>query len=80
MGLEEKVKHLIDVYGIPRENSFNSRDTSFNDGLMEETANKGVDSVLNSLSGELLICPGNVLQDSGPSSRLENETFLVVAN
>ena len=54
MGSEEKVKHLTDVCGIPRENIFSSRDTSFYDGLMERTANKGVDLVLNSLSGELL--------------------------
>lgn len=54
MGTEEKAKHLFDVYGIPRDNIFNSRDKSFHYGIMEKTANKGVDIVLNSLSGELL--------------------------
>lgn len=54
MGTEEKIEYLTDVYGIPRDRIFNSRDTSFYSGIMKRTANRGVDLVLNSLSGELL--------------------------
>ena len=52
MSTKEKVKHLTDVYGMPKDRIFNSRDTSFCSGTMRKTANKGVDVVLNSLSGE----------------------------
>ncbi|KAI0096719.1 fatty acid synthase S-acetyltransferase [Nemania sp. FL0031] len=51
---EEKTQFLIDNFGIPRSNIFHSRDDSFAQGLMHETGGKGVDLVLNSLSGELL--------------------------
>ena len=52
MSTKEKVKHLTDVYGIPEDRIFNSRNTSFCSGIMRKTANKGVDVVLNTLSGE----------------------------
>ncbi|KAL8376833.1 hypothetical protein RB595_007791 [Gaeumannomyces hyphopodioides] len=54
VGSEEKVKYLTDNYNIPRNRIFNSRDRSFVDGVMRETRGRGVDFVLNSLSGELL--------------------------
>ena len=54
VGNEEKVNYLIDTFDIPRNKIFNSRDSSFVDGIMRETGGAGVDLVLNSLSGELL--------------------------
>ncbi|KAL8914311.1 MAG: hypothetical protein Q9171_001031 [Xanthocarpia ochracea] len=54
VGSEEKVQHLMTTFNIPRERIFNSRDASFVKGLMQATHKKGVDLVLNSLSGELL--------------------------
>jgi NADPH:quinone reductase-like Zn-dependent oxidoreductase len=54
VGSEEKVRYLTDTLGLPVNRIFNSRDTSFVDGLMRETQGKGVDLALNSLSGELL--------------------------
>lgn len=54
MGNEEKVQYLVETFDIPRNRIFHSRNTSFLLGLMRETDNKGVDIVLNSLSGELL--------------------------
>jgi NADPH:quinone reductase-like Zn-dependent oxidoreductase len=54
VGSEEKVKFLMETFNIPRNKIFNSRDTSFVDGIKRETKGKGVDVVLNSLSGELL--------------------------
>jgi hypothetical protein len=54
VGSEEKVKFIMEAHGIPRENIFNSRDESFKDDIMRATNGRGVDVVLNSLSGELL--------------------------
>ena len=54
VGSEDKVAYLTNELSFPKNRIFNSRDTSFVDGLMRETQNKGVDLVLNSLSGELL--------------------------
>lgn len=51
---EEKASHLTERLGIPRQHIFSSRNTSFYDGIVRETAGKGVDLVLNSLSGDLL--------------------------
>lgn len=44
----------MDTFGLERNCIFNSRDASFLQDVMRETNGKGVDLVLNSLSGELL--------------------------
>lgn len=54
VGNDAKAKHLIENFNIPKDRIFNSRDDSFFAGVMRETNGKGVDLVLNSLSGELL--------------------------
>ena len=54
VGNDEKVEYLMSNFGIPRHRIFNSRDASFLKDLMKETNGRGVDLVLNSLSGELL--------------------------
>ncbi|KAL4957422.1 polyketide synthase [Aspergillus filifer] len=54
VGSEEKAQYLVQNCGIPRERIFNSRDNSFVQGIFRETNGRGVDQVLNSLSGELL--------------------------
>ncbi|KAI1374459.1 hypothetical protein F4677DRAFT_461487 [Hypoxylon crocopeplum] len=54
VGSEQKVEYLMSRFGIPRSRIFNSRDASFVEGVMRETGGRGVDLVLNSLSGELL--------------------------
>lgn len=41
-------------FSIPRHHIFNSRDTTFLPDIMSATNNRGVDVVLNSLSGDLL--------------------------
>jgi NADPH:quinone reductase-like Zn-dependent oxidoreductase len=40
--------------GVRRERVFSSRDAGFLEGVLRETGGRGVDLVLNSLSGELL--------------------------
>ncbi|KAH7115402.1 hypothetical protein B0J13DRAFT_654214, partial [Dactylonectria estremocensis] len=54
VGSQDKVDYLMKTYGIPRNRIFNSRDESFLEGIMKETENRGVDIVLNSLTGPLL--------------------------
>ncbi|KFZ17687.1 hypothetical protein V501_01603 [Pseudogymnoascus sp. VKM F-4519 (FW-2642)] len=54
VGSDEKAQYLMDAFGISRTSIFNSRDKTFRRDLMRETSNRGVDVVLNSLSGELL--------------------------
>jgi len=54
VGSPEKKEYLIDTFGIPNENIFDSRSTAFAADVMRETGGKGVDVALNSLSGELL--------------------------
>ncbi|PVH95312.1 putative polyketide synthase [Periconia macrospinosa] len=51
---EEKIQHLMQIFNIPRNRIFYSRDNSFAKDLMRETQGQGVDLVLNSLSGDLL--------------------------
>lgn len=50
---------------IPRERIFHSRDTSFLPGVMGATGGRGVDVVLNSLSGELLHTAWRCLAEFG---------------
>lgn len=51
---EEKRKFLTENLGIPSENIFDSRSTTFATEVMSMTRGKGVDVALNSLTGELL--------------------------
>lgn len=51
---EAKKKLLIDNYNIDPSHIFSSRDESFAPGIMAASRGKGVDVVLNSLSGALL--------------------------
>lgn len=54
VGTESKKDFLVESLGMPRENIFSSRDQSFVEGVMTATSGKGVDVVVNSLTGDLL--------------------------
>jgi NADPH:quinone reductase-like Zn-dependent oxidoreductase len=54
VGSNEKKALLMDEYAIPEDHVFYSRDASFASGVMRVTANRGVDVVINSLSGDKL--------------------------
>lgn len=55
VGSTEKKEFLLREFPtLPKENIFYSRDTSFEEDLMKATGGRGVDIVLNSLSGQLL--------------------------
>ncbi|KAI0544367.1 polyketide synthase [Xylaria curta] len=51
-GTQEKQDFLYKTYGIPRSHIFSSRDTSFKEGIHLLTQSRGVDVVLNCLSGD----------------------------
>ena len=55
VGSEAKKRLLMNLYGIPEDCIFYSRDTSFAQGIRRVTQGRGVDIVLNSLSGESLV-------------------------
>ncbi|KAJ5343642.1 uncharacterized protein N7506_003466 [Penicillium brevicompactum] len=50
----EKRKLVMDLYGIPEDHVFYSRDATFAKQIKRVTSGRGVDVVLNSLGGELL--------------------------
>jgi len=55
VGSIAKKKLLMDMYKIPEDHIFYSRDLSFAAGIKRITKNRGVDVVLNSLSGDALV-------------------------
>ena len=64
-GSEEKRKFLIETYGIPTTHVFSSRSTAFSPMLMTVTHGKGVDVILNSLSGGMLDESWRCIADGG---------------
>ncbi|CAG2100765.1 unnamed protein product [Medioppia subpectinata] len=54
VGTEEKKQFLMTEYNIPENKIFNSRDILFKNQIKEATKGRGVDIVLNSLSGDKL--------------------------
>lgn len=54
VGNEEKREFLLSQMGIPSDHIFDSRSESFHPAVMKATNGRGVDIVLNSLSGALL--------------------------
>ncbi|PLB37997.1 ketoacyl-synt-domain-containing protein [Aspergillus candidus] len=65
VGTADKVEYLVNTYQISRSRIFHSRDASFYAELMRETNQRGVDIVLNSLSGELLHVSWNCVAKQG---------------
>ncbi|KAK2773270.1 putative PKS/NRPS-like protein biosynthetic cluster [Emmonsiellopsis sp. PD_33] len=53
-GTPEKREFLQKTFGIPEEQIFSSRTPDFRDGILCATDSKGVDVIVNSLSGNLL--------------------------
>lgn len=75
-GNQEKVSFLNKTFGIPRERIFHSRDTSFLPDLMKATNNRGVDIVLNSLSGEQLHASWQCVAEFGKFVELGKRDFI----
>lgn len=54
VGSLEKRDFLARTYGLPHDHIFSSRDLTFRDGILRVTGGRGVDIVINSLSGDTL--------------------------
>ncbi|KAI9687315.1 MAG: Type I Iterative PKS [Bathelium mastoideum] len=65
VGSEHKRKFLMETYGIPNDHIFSSRTTEFASQLMSATHGRGVDIVLNSLSGDLLDASWHCIAQDG---------------
>jgi NADPH:quinone reductase-like Zn-dependent oxidoreductase len=65
VGTEEKRQFLVDNFGIPADHIFDSRSDSFAKEILHATAGRGVDVVLNSLTGDLLHASWEVLASFG---------------
>lgn len=55
VGSDAKKKLVMDLYEIAEDHIFYSRNTSFAQGIMRMTHDRGVDVILNSLSGKALV-------------------------
>ncbi|CZT43409.1 uncharacterized protein RSE6_03443 [Rhynchosporium secalis] len=75
-GSEEKRKYLVGVMGIKPENIFNSRNDSFVHDIRRATNGRGVDVVLNSLSGDLLDASWSCVADTGNLVDVSRVDFL----
>jgi NADPH:quinone reductase-like Zn-dependent oxidoreductase len=66
----------MENFGLPRERIFNSRSTSFQPDIMRATAGRGVDVVLNSLSGNLLHASWECVAKFGRMVELGKRDFI----
>ncbi|KUM55502.1 hypothetical protein ACN42_g11762 [Penicillium freii] len=69
---EEKKDYLVKAFNLKREHIFHSRDSSFQQGILAATRGRGVDIVLNSLTGDLL---HNSWRDIVDTGKLDIEMF-----
>ncbi|KAL4998919.1 hypothetical protein BDV10DRAFT_200929 [Aspergillus recurvatus] len=75
VGSEKKMQYLVDNYQIDRSHIFNSRDSSFLPDVMAATQGRGVDVVLNSLSGELLEASWKCVAEFGTMIEIGKRDF-----
>ncbi|KAJ4296344.1 hypothetical protein N0V90_006389 [Kalmusia sp. IMI 367209] len=84
---EEKKQYLVDTFGLNPANIFSSLDDSFLTGILEATGGRGVDVVLNSLTGDQLHATWRSIAECGRfveigkmdltnAGRLEMDQFL----
>ncbi|KAJ5887882.1 type I iterative PKS [Penicillium taxi] len=76
VGTNEKVRYLTNVIKIPACRIFDSRSTSFLQGVLRETNGRGVDLVLNSLAGELLHASWRCVAKFGKMVEIGKRDFL----
>lgn len=65
VGTEDKRQFLHENHNIPFEHMFSSRSTDFAGEIMAATRDKGIDVILNSLTGELLDESWRICADGG---------------
>jgi len=65
VGTEDKRRFLESEFGIPRSRMFSSRSTAFAKEILAATGGRGMDVILNSLTGELLDETWRICADGG---------------
>ncbi|KAI9148345.1 putative polyketide synthase protein [Paramyrothecium foliicola] len=65
VGTEEKRKFLVETYGIPPNRIFSSRDVKFAKEILRETNGRGIDVIINSLTGDILDETWRICADGG---------------
>jgi acyl transferase domain-containing protein/NADPH:quinone reductase-like Zn-dependent oxidoreductase len=65
VGTEAKRDFIMQTYGIAEDHIFSSRESSFAAGIMAATKGRGVDVILNSLSGNMLKESWNCIGEFG---------------
>ncbi|KAG4429988.1 hypothetical protein IFR05_014525 [Cadophora sp. M221] len=73
---QEKIDFLVSEFSIPRDHIFNSRSSSFLPSIMAATSNRGVDVILNSLSGKLLHTSWKCLAEFGTFVEIGRRDFI----
>ncbi|KAF5878019.1 putative polyketide synthase protein [Botrytis fragariae] len=76
VGTEEKRTYLKSTFGIPDSQIFNSRNTDFASDVVAATGGRGVDVVLNSLTGDLLDESWRLLADGGTMIEIGKKDIL----
>ncbi|RAK90795.1 polyketide synthase [Aspergillus costaricaensis CBS 115574] len=76
VGSKEKREHLMEEFNLTEDRIFDSRSVSFHKDVMKATSNRGVDLVLNSLSGELLHASWKCVAPMGKMIELGKRDFL----
>ncbi|EME41518.1 polyketide synthase-like protein [Dothistroma septosporum NZE10] len=76
VGGPSKADFLVNQLGVPRERIFNSRNDSFLKDVLAATGGRGVDVVLNSLSGELLHASWQCVAAGGCMLEIGKRDFL----
>lgn len=76
VGNEEKARYLKETFEISQDRIFNSRDASFLVGVLAATGGRGVDLVLNSLSGELLHASWKCVAEFGKMLEIGKRDFV----
>ncbi|KAL9628969.1 MAG: hypothetical protein Q9164_007079 [Protoblastenia rupestris] len=77
VGTLEKKRLLMTEYNIPEDNIFSSRDSTFFTGIMVRTKRRGVDVMMNSLSGEALRLTWNCITPFGRFVELGKRDFTI---
>ena len=77
VGTLEKKSLLMTHYNIPEDHIFSSRDGTFSKGIMRMTGGRGVDVIMNSLSGDALRLTWNCIAPFGRFVELGKRDFTV---
>ncbi|KAM0165973.1 hypothetical protein ACHAQE_002074 [Botrytis cinerea] len=80
VGSKEKKELLMKHYNIPGDRILYSRNTSFAQGIKNLTNNRGVDVVLNSLSGDMLLASWDCVAPFGRFIEIGKQDILSRSN